>query len=159
MYKTLVLVRNFAFWSSLVMYVLSMTSILNIDLSILTATVNGLGLMVLQVMVGQLGAKMSANKGNKNNSDLKNALLFAGLKSNLEEEVLRRKYSGAKRKILFIAPFVLLASGLVSYFWTGLGSSLLLSYLGAASLFALNPIYLALSKEDALLQESAKTSA
>jgi hypothetical protein len=139
------------------MYTLSMTTVVNIDLSVLTATVNGFGLIVLQVMVGQLGVKMSMNKGNKNNSELRNALLFAGLKSNLDEEKLRTKYQGVQRKILFIAPFVLLVTGLVSYYWTGAGSSLLLSYLGAAALFALNPIYIALSKESTASEAANST--
>lgn len=115
-------------------------------LSMRGAIIIGITLLLCQFFVSQVATKMVLNNTNAKNSNLKNAMLTAGLPvSMLNEDKVRKSYSGKKSIILLAAPVGLLALACTKIVFSIDPVWFALTFFAASGFIALYPIYMELS--------------
>ncbi|MEF1338963.1 hypothetical protein REH81_19645 [Vibrio rotiferianus] len=150
MFKSAVILRNIALFASLALAFTSAGKAM--ELSIAGAISSGVALLVIQYIVSGIGAKMMNNNKNQNASPLKKALVASGFSvaGSITEKVIKDKYHGAASKVFLFAPVAALAL-CATQFALGTESYWLLGLLISASFFlAMQPIYMALQKEESI---------
>lgn len=149
MFKSAVILRNIALFSSLSLAFISGGNAFELSLS--GAITSGVALLVIQYVVSGIGYKMMNNNKNQNASPLKKALVSSGFSvaGSITEKVIKDKYHGSASKLFLFAPVATLAL-CATQFAIGNEAYWMLGLLISASFFlAMQPIYVALQKDDA----------
>lgn len=119
------------------------------SLSMAGAVSTGVVLLVFQFIVHQFGTQMVQNNKNVKNSDLKNALIVAGLPlgERMNEATVRKAYGGHNAKILLLTPAAALAFTCSKVAFSIEPVVFASIFLSAAFFMAMYPIYMASNAE------------